>query len=353
MRKLLDAVLAAPDDDAPRLVYADWLLERGDPRGEFIQLQCQIAAAKDRYAPEIEALKKRAKKLQKAHQRTWAAALREHVYAYTWRRGFVEAVTGKAAKLLPALPKIFAAMPVDTVAVTGMKKKEEYALFAQTKALLGVKRLDVFQNRIGPAEATLFHSPHLANVVELQASRNPLGTEGAAVLAAAPHLKALRTLTLWKCGLGIESVVALSRASFFPRLRKLDLSNNSQMWGDDLVGAELGEAFVRARELRELDLGWCQVDDEAVVALANCTGLKKLEKLSLSRYGARELSLATVKAIVESPHLRKLKDLDGVCPYQRRQLAKGKKGSGAKFEVAKMLNDRYGAPSDDDDGSNW
>lgn len=25
------AVLAAPDDDAPRLVYADWLGEQGDP----------------------------------------------------------------------------------------------------------------------------------------------------------------------------------------------------------------------------------------------------------------------------------------------------------------------------------
>jgi uncharacterized protein (TIGR02996 family) len=32
---LLQAVLASPDDDTPRLVYADWLEERGDPRGEF------------------------------------------------------------------------------------------------------------------------------------------------------------------------------------------------------------------------------------------------------------------------------------------------------------------------------
>jgi uncharacterized protein (TIGR02996 family) len=32
--ELLAAVLASPDDDAPRLVYADWLHERDDPRGE-------------------------------------------------------------------------------------------------------------------------------------------------------------------------------------------------------------------------------------------------------------------------------------------------------------------------------
>jgi uncharacterized protein (TIGR02996 family) len=36
---LLAAVLADPDLDEPRLVYGDWLLEREDPRGEFIQLQ--------------------------------------------------------------------------------------------------------------------------------------------------------------------------------------------------------------------------------------------------------------------------------------------------------------------------
>jgi uncharacterized protein (TIGR02996 family) len=37
------AVYAVPDDDAPRLVLADYLLERGDPRGELIHVQCAIA----------------------------------------------------------------------------------------------------------------------------------------------------------------------------------------------------------------------------------------------------------------------------------------------------------------------
>lgn len=39
-RRLLEAIVAAPDDDAPALVYADWLIERGHPRGELITLQC-------------------------------------------------------------------------------------------------------------------------------------------------------------------------------------------------------------------------------------------------------------------------------------------------------------------------
>ena len=38
-RALLGAVLEAPADEAPRLVYADWLEERGDPRGAFLRAE--------------------------------------------------------------------------------------------------------------------------------------------------------------------------------------------------------------------------------------------------------------------------------------------------------------------------
>lgn len=49
---LLAAIVANPADDAPRAVYADWLLEQGDRRGEFIQLQ--LARAKGRQSPEAK-----------------------------------------------------------------------------------------------------------------------------------------------------------------------------------------------------------------------------------------------------------------------------------------------------------
>ncbi len=40
----LQAISEKPDDDTPRLVYADWLDEHGDPaRAEFIRVQCQLA----------------------------------------------------------------------------------------------------------------------------------------------------------------------------------------------------------------------------------------------------------------------------------------------------------------------
>lgn len=40
----LPAILATPDDDGPRLVFADWLEEQGDvDRAEFIRVQCRLA----------------------------------------------------------------------------------------------------------------------------------------------------------------------------------------------------------------------------------------------------------------------------------------------------------------------
>lgn len=43
-REHLARILAAPDDDGPRLAYAAWLERSGDPRGAFIRAQCVLAA---------------------------------------------------------------------------------------------------------------------------------------------------------------------------------------------------------------------------------------------------------------------------------------------------------------------
>ncbi len=67
--ELLAAIRAAPDDDRPRLVYADWLQERGDPRGEFIALQ--LANAGDAWA------QRREQKLLRDHTRAWLGPIGE------------------------------------------------------------------------------------------------------------------------------------------------------------------------------------------------------------------------------------------------------------------------------------
>ena len=51
-RPLEEQLLAAPDDDALKLIYADWLQERGDDWGELIALQHQLDVRDD--APLFE-----------------------------------------------------------------------------------------------------------------------------------------------------------------------------------------------------------------------------------------------------------------------------------------------------------
>ena len=36
-------VVDSPGDDLPRLVYADWLQERGDPRGDYLRAELDWA----------------------------------------------------------------------------------------------------------------------------------------------------------------------------------------------------------------------------------------------------------------------------------------------------------------------
>lgn len=78
---LLAAVYAAPADDAPRRVYADFLLEQGDPRGEFIALQL---------AGDAASLKK-ADALQKKHDKDWLDGL-TLAKDVRYQRGFLSSV---------------------------------------------------------------------------------------------------------------------------------------------------------------------------------------------------------------------------------------------------------------------
>src|SRR4051794_40504879 len=39
----LQEIAANPEDDTPRLIFADWLEERGDSQAEFIRAQCAAA----------------------------------------------------------------------------------------------------------------------------------------------------------------------------------------------------------------------------------------------------------------------------------------------------------------------
>jgi uncharacterized protein (TIGR02996 family) len=68
------AVLANPHDLAPWSVYADYLSERADPRGEFMQVQLALED-ESRKTAERKTLAAREKQLLKAHEREWLGPL--------------------------------------------------------------------------------------------------------------------------------------------------------------------------------------------------------------------------------------------------------------------------------------
>jgi uncharacterized protein (TIGR02996 family) len=81
---LLEAILADPDDDEVRRVYADRLCELGDPRGEMIHLQL---------AGFSEDARERARELVARHATEWLGPLVPVVSDYEFARGFLAAAT--------------------------------------------------------------------------------------------------------------------------------------------------------------------------------------------------------------------------------------------------------------------
>jgi uncharacterized protein (TIGR02996 family) len=109
----LRAIGAAPADDAPRLVYADWLDDRGDAaRAEFIRVQCELARPGGDRARRTE-LRLRERELWMAQGSAFPGCRPE------FRRGFAECIAGAADRLERLPSDLFAAGIVQEVRVTG------------------------------------------------------------------------------------------------------------------------------------------------------------------------------------------------------------------------------------------
>jgi uncharacterized protein (TIGR02996 family) len=77
------AILAAPRDDTPRLLFADWLDERGDPRGEWLRVTVRLQQlvwnfapaemrAKHQWVREVARLQRRLRELRAVVPEAWA-----------------------------------------------------------------------------------------------------------------------------------------------------------------------------------------------------------------------------------------------------------------------------------------
>src|SRR5438552_2205450 len=95
------AIREAPEENGPRLIYADWLEDNGQPeRAEFIRVQIELARVVE--APGWADLQKRELALLRAHQAAWLGPLVKVLRRWTFRRGLLEDVTVAPRALLGA-----------------------------------------------------------------------------------------------------------------------------------------------------------------------------------------------------------------------------------------------------------
>jgi uncharacterized protein (TIGR02996 family) len=170
---LLQAILASPDDDLPRLAYADWLDETGGPeagaRAEFIRLQCRLEAA-SLSEGQAGALWPRVKGLLREHDRAWRAELPAlpGVSFRRFRRGLVDEARFRTwQRFEEHVPGVFAAVPL-------------------VRALIPAP---YFAPALGA-------SPYLERLRELDLSGGGASPRTALEVAECPRLRHLRRLTL-------------------------------------------------------------------------------------------------------------------------------------------------------------
>jgi uncharacterized protein (TIGR02996 family) len=229
---LLAAIAAAPDDDVPRLVLADWLEERDDPLAEFIRLQIDLEplrVPRADPAAELERVKLlgcippggerdhtttlarkliREADLLRAHEDVWlgpiAPLVRDGWARAEFRRGLVASVQ---------------------IGLSALGEHGE----AVRWSCPALQRLIVFGTlgECGPLAA----QPALSGLPALTLVGG-LTPADAAALGSSPHLAGLRSLTVWIFGEDQEEVGRALAA--LPSLRELVLvQRHGGLFADD------------------------------------------------------------------------------------------------------------------------
>ena len=107
----LRAILVASTTTRLRLLFADWLEERGDPdRAEFIRVQ--IALARRPSGDAAAALRRRQHTLHARHDAEWSRPARAAAFAWDYGRGFIEGVEARAEAFLDGADELFRRAPV-------------------------------------------------------------------------------------------------------------------------------------------------------------------------------------------------------------------------------------------------
>jgi uncharacterized protein (TIGR02996 family) len=338
----LRAICESPDDDTPRLVYADWLEEHGgqpeSERAEFIRGQVQLARLNDWDEGATE-LSIRCRYLLRAHRDEWLAPLADIPTNpwfwddwHTFSRGFVERLEMAPAAFLEHADRLANLAPIRGLAVHPPWHGERAIpeVFWWSKAVRNLRQLWLYRNHApsGNLNSALLSGPW--SVVNFAVHSNALEHPGESLASAAfaPNLRRLEIASfhdsarvwqpLWRSdrfanlkGFGFRtrlnlpsqlSLPDLLSAPWFAGLDRLELAGKG--WHDTALIIPDLAGLLRSSRLRALVLERCRFPKEAAPGLLKLPAVP-LECLVLG--SGCEIGNRALRAILLSPGLAGLR----------------------------------------------
>lgn len=220
-------ILEHPHDDAPRLIYADWLDDRAGPgdaiRAAFIRLQIEIA-----HRASVP-LVRREKALLAQNGRSWSRSLRPILSRPYWKRGFVETASVYASALVDCPDNVLNLAPLCRLRFRD--PAGHIGRLANCAALTRLEGISVAGGRLDPSDiSTLVGSPHLTSLRELDLAANDVIVSHLDTLL--DRLPNLEALGLARVAMAEEGVARLM-ATLPAHITSLDLQANAL--NDDCV----------------------------------------------------------------------------------------------------------------------
>ncbi len=207
---LLAAILAHPDEDTPRLMFADWLEENGQPeRAEFIRIQC---------APDAdEAAEERAAELENRNRSKWLAGLPQFPGArWEFRRGFPEYLD-VSGKLMLERYDAFVRVPwLRCLSLHALRGRGLAGDFANRPWNSRWVELEFDADTSSRDVVVLVNCPQVSQLRRIELVMNVITPDVIAALAKSPHLEHIRRLHLY--GDRDDPRFALLRERFGDRL---------------------------------------------------------------------------------------------------------------------------------------
>jgi len=308
---LLAAIQLHPDEDTPRLIYADYLDENDQSeRAEFIRIQIERARL-PYWELRTKQIWHRERVLLAHHGQEWYRELGtiEGVEWGRFERGFVCTVRIPSMKILRRAANAFRAVaPIENIVFTSGDTTDDGPPlrldWVRGIELSGYNLYDDDQDNVGDLEddpyasrgsnrairlSALLDSGITGNLHRLSLQGQGIENPGAMAIARATHLTQLRELDLTQCFVGNAGVAALSGAKHLASLETLIFRSGGSGYVEDPFVTDDGIARLAAREsvlrsLRKLDLSGSRISDQGVQLLLTSPSFAHLEEVSLNTY---------------------------------------------------------------------